>query len=462
MRSFKIRVLFCASEVAPFARTGGLADVAGTLPLALGKLGVEVKIMMPRYRGLPGAPKKLSKNVSVYFVENEAYFNRATLYGNEHGDYLDNLKRFSFFCREALRLTKEMGFRPDIVHANDWQTALLPVILKTRFSHDPFFKKIKTLLTVHNLAYQGHFAHRLYPELALDESLFSVDGFEFYGKINLLKAGLLYADAISTVSPTYAKEIQTREYGFGLEGVIRKRSKDLSGILNGIDTEVWNPAKDKCIKKPFTPNRLKGKEACKADLQKTLGLPVDADVPVLGMVTRLAEQKGLDLLSEISDALFSKKVQFILLGEGDGAYHTTFKNVSKRHPKNTAIRLGFNAPQAHKIYAGSDFFLMPSYFEPCGLGQMISLRCGTLPIVRRTGGLADTVIDADEDPKTGNGFVFKERNPEAFLKGIERALLAFRDKERFSRLQKNGMKADFSWKKSAGEYKNLYKRVCGL
>ena len=433
--------------------------MAGSLPLALGKLGIETLVMMPRYRGFRAGKQKLRDHVSICFVENEAYFNRASLYGNEKGDYPDNLTRFSFFCHEALGLAKRIGFKPDIVHANDWQTALLPVILKTKLSDDPFFKKVKTLLTIHNLAYQGHFPKDHYPELALSPALFSVEGFEFFGKINLLKGGILFADAISTVSPTYAKEIQTRDYGFWLEGVVKKKARVLRGILNGIDETLWNPKKDPWIASHYSENDLKGKAADKRDLQRACGLEVNPEIPIFGSVTRLAEQKGMDLLSEIADSFLSKKLQFILLGDGDGVYKTAFRNVAARHPENTAVYFDFDAARAHRIYAGADFFLMPSLYEPCGLGQLISLRYGAIPIVRKTGGLADTIVDVGQDPKNGNGFVFTKPSGTKFMKTVERALSAYQDKARFDALRRRAMKLDFSWNKSAEEYKRFYKEM---
>src|SRR3989338_1700848 len=454
-----MKVLFCASEVAPFVKTGGLADVTGSLPFALGELGVRSAVMMPRYRGLQAKRKKPSKNVSIFFIEHEKFFNRAGVYGNERGDYHDNLRRFSFFCNQALSLAKEIGFKPDIVHAHDWQTALLPVLLKTRFLADAFFKKTKSVLTVHNLAYQGHFPGNQFKELGLDAGLFSVDGFEFYGKVNLLKAGLIFADRVNTVSPTYAEEIKTREFGFGLDGVVADRPVPVKGILNGIDFDLWNPGTDKKVKKRYSVEDLSGKDACKADLQKSCGFEVNPDIPLFGMVTRLAEQKGLELFSEIADKFLSLGVQFVLLGEGDGVYHTTFVNIGKRHPKTSAIYLGFNAVDAHRIYAGADFFLMPSYFEPCGLGQMISFRYGTIPVARKTGGLADTLVDADKDPKRGNGFLFEERIPEKLLEAIGRAIAAFRNKRRLRALRRRGLRADFSWRHSAKEYKKFYEEM---
>lgn len=455
-----MKVLFCASEVAPFAKTGGLADVAGSLPLALGELGVEIRIAMPRYRGVSVSGQKLAPNVSIDFIEHEAYFNRSSYYGNPGGDYPDNLERFQFFCEESLALVKRTGFKPDLVHAHDWQAALLPVLLKTKLAGDPFFKKTKSILTIHNLAYQGNFPAGHFSKLGLEESLYSVNGLEFYGKVNLLKGGLLFADRINTVSPTYAQEIQTPEYGFGLDGVVRGRADVLSGILNGIDTALWNPATDASLKARYSKEDLSGKAECKAELQRRSGFEVRPDLPLFGIVSRLAEQKGLDMLAEIADKLLEKETQFVMLGEGDPAYHTTFRNVAARHPKNARVRLGFDSAEARAIYAGADFFLMPSYFEPCGLGQFISFRYGTLPIVRATGGLADTVKDADEDAKNGNGFVFQPPNGDAFFKAIERALGAFKDPKRMQNLSRRVMGLDFSWKRSAEDYKKLYERVC--
>jgi len=443
--------------VTPFEKTGGLADVAGSLPLALGRLGIKTLVLMPKYRNVPFTKKKLSENVTIRFIKQEEFFNRASLYGNEKGDYADNLERFSFFCNEALHLCKETGFKPDVVHAHDWQTALLPVLLKVKLAKDPFFNNARSVLTVHNIAYQGQFSARRYEALGLDPELFSMEGFEFFGKINLLKAGLLYADAITTVSPTYAQEIQTRDFGFGLEGVVHKRAGRLRGILNGLDYGVWNPAKDGAIRETYSWKDLEGKKLCKSALQKRCHLEVNKDIPIFGMVTRLAEQKGMDILSEICDEFLSQNAQFVLLGEGDRVYHTTFRNVAARHPHNAAVFLGFNAAEAHSIYAGADFFLMPSYFEPCGLGQVIAMKYGALPIVRATGGLKDTVIDANF-PRA-NGFVFKEPSPEKLLETIRRAMAIFEDKKKLALLRKTAMKADFSWDESAREYVKLYKEI---
>lgn len=458
-RKQRLRVLFCASEVAPFAKTGGLADVTGSLPLALECHGVKTLIVMPRYRGITGTKKKLSENVSVRFVKHEEYFNRASLYGNKDGDYPDNLRRFAYLCERALSTAKEAGFQPDIVHAHDWQTALLPVLLKTKYAQDTFFSGSRSVMTIHNAVYQGIFPHKQFAELGLDESIFSPETFEFYGKLNLLKAGIVFADGVTTVSPTYAKEIRTREYGAGLEGVLQKRSGRLTGILNGLDYSVWDPAKDKRIKAQYSTSDLGGKTLCKVELQAACGFEVDDQIPLFAMVSRLTKQKGVDLLTEIAEAFLSRKVQFVLLGDGDVVYKTALGNIGRRHPRNSKMFLGFDAHEAHRIYAGADFFLMPSYYEPCGLSQLIGLKYGALPVVRQTGGLADTITDIDAEPSSGNGFVFVDRSPEKCLEAIGRAEALFADAPRFDKIRRRGMKADFSWEKSAVQYVELYKEM---
>jgi starch synthase len=441
--------------VAPFEKTGGLADVTGSLPKAMAAHGVETLVLMPKYRNVQAQPKRIAEGAQARFIAHEGYFNRSGLYGNERGDYPDNLQRFSFFCRQALEEAKAAGFRPDIVHVHDWQASLVPVLLRTNSKSDPFFKNTKSVLTIHNIAYQGLFPHRQYGTLGLDPSLFKMEGLEFYGKINLLKGGMIFSDAITTVSPTYMKETQTRDFGFGLEGVLKKRAKDFRGILNGLDTASWDPSHDKNCAATYSASDMSGKAKCKAALQKAAGFAEDPDVPLFAMVTRLAEQKGLDLVSEAADRLLSKNVQFVLLGEGDAVYHTTFANIGKRHPKNSRMYLDFDGAKAHTLYAGADFFLMPSLFEPCGLGQMIAMRYGALPIVRNVGGLADTVLDADETA-AGNGFVFDEQSPEKLLNTVGRALKLWSDKAQLAQVRKRGMETDFSWDSSAKEYLKLY------
>ncbi len=445
--------------MAPFAKTGGLADVAGSLPQALGKLGIQTLVVMPKYRGIELTDTEIAPNVHIHFVENEAFFNRSGLYGNGDSDYEDNLDRFSFFSQECLRLAKRVNFQPDIVHAHDWHTALVPVLLKTKFASDDFFKKSRSLLTIHNLAYQGQFPAAEYKKLGLPAALFSMDGFEFYGGVNVLKAGLLHADRLNAVSPTYAEEIRTAEYGCGLEGVLERRKKSLSGILNGLDTDIWDPAKDTRIVSHFSAAALEGKKRCKAELQKKYGFEVDPAVPVLAVVSRLAHQKGLDLLAQASAELLKEKVQLIVLGDGDPEYRRKFEKLGQKYTANAKILIGFRAPEAHGIYAGADFFLMPSRFEPCGLGQLIAMRYGAVPVVRATGGLKDTVIDADRDAVKGNGFVFEQPIAADFMSTLRRALKAYGEQGRFAGIVQTGMKADFSWDESAKKYEILYKEA---
>jgi len=467
-----MNVLFCSSEVVPFAKTGGLADVAGTLPLELKSPSLKVKVAMPRYRcidikkyklekiGEKAFKTSLGKNREVLFIENKKLFDRDGLYQEKGIDYPDNLARFAYFCQETLKLIKKIKFKPDVIHCNDWQTALIPVYIKTKFADDHFYKNIKTVFTIHNLGYQGLFPKEEMPITGLDDKLFSVDGLEFYGKVNLLKGGLLFSDKITTVSPTYAKEIQAKEFGCGLEGVLKTRQKDLLGILNGINYEEWDPQKNKHLVKNYGLEDIDGKYENKAELQKICSLEKARKKPVLGIVTRLADQKGLDILAEVIEKVVQMPVQFVLLGTGDQRYHVLFEKISKKY-KNTSIHLTFNAELAYKIYAGSDIFLMPSHYEPCGLGQLISLKFGTVPLVRKTGGLADTVVDYTISPSKGNGFVFSEYTAEALWETINRALTVYKNSSSWKKLIKRGMKSDFSWGKSAKEYVKLYKNITG-
>ena len=459
-----MKIVICASEVVPFAKTGGLADVAGALPLALEKEGQEVIVILPRYQAIDAAKFNLKtsgdgiltgtlgRGIKVYFIENAGYFNREGLYGNKQGDHPDNLERFSFYCRRSLELLKEINFKPDIIHCHDWQSSLIPVFLKTVYSQDPFYKKIRTVLTIHNIGYQGLFPREEFPKLGLDWSLFSMEGLEFYGKINVLKGGMLFADLINTVSPTYAKEIQTKEFGFGLEGVLNKRKDSVFGILNGLDYDIWDPQRDKFIAKSFSITDLAGKARDKEDLQALCKLPLKKGVPLIGIVSRLAEQKGFDILAEGIDAICKMDIQMVILGTGDLKYHQVLQEMVAKYPKVISLNLKFDDPLAHKIYAGSDIFLMPSRYEPCGLGQLISLRYGTIPLVFKTGGLADTV-NAD------NGFVFSNYSKIALVKTIRRALAAFQDKKQWDVLVQNALKCNFSWDASARKYLELYAKA---
>ncbi len=456
-----LKVLLASSEVVPFAKTGGLADVAGSLPLALEELDVDIRVIMPKYASVKvaGDSATMGKGIKVCFVENDDYFKRIELYGDKFGDYKDNLDRFAFFSREILERCKKEGFAPDVIHCNDWQTALVPVYLNTLYKYDSFFSKTKVLYTIHNLAYQGLFPKEEFPKTGLDWALFNINYFEFYGKVNLMKAGLVYSDAVSTVSPTYAKEILSQEFGCGLEGVLKTRENALFGILNGIDYNLWSPEKDKKIFKNYSVDTLQDKYLNKEMLQKELGLKVDRSIPMFGMISRLAEQKGADLVADIIDKLLNMKTQVVLLGTGDNKYHVIFEKIAKKHSNSASISLKFDACLAQKIYAASDFFLIPSRYEPCGLSQMISFKYGTIPIVRQTGGLKDTVQEFDPRTGKGTGFTFIEPKSEDLFSAIKKALLIFKDKPLWMSLVKYVMGLDYSWKTSAKEYITLYNKI---
>ncbi len=459
-----MKIAMCSSEVVPFAKTGGLADVVGALPSALEEIGNQVIIIMPHYKTIQDVKynlKKVSedisfaligKNIKVYFIKNDAYFNRDSLYGDKNGDYPDNLDRFSFYCKRALKLLKELNFKPDIIHCHDWQSSLVPVYLKAELLNDPFYRKIKVILTIHNIGYQGIFTKDQYPKLGLDWSMFNMEMLEYYDQVNLLKGGMEFCDIINTVSPTYSKEIQTKEFGFGLEGVLAKRKSSVFGILNGIDYSIWDPAGDKFIAKNFSEKKIDDKYKNKAHLQKLCGLPQDPKVPVFGVVSRLAEQKGFDILAEAIEVICKMPLQLVILGTGDIKYHNLLEDMVKKYPKAISLNLKFDDPLAHKIYAGSDIFLMPSKYEPCGLGQLISLRYGTIPLVFKTGGLADTVNDK-------NGFVFDVYSMEQLVKTMQKAIKAYANKTKWLLLVKDAMRCNFSWEASAKKYVELYEKA---
>jgi len=458
-----MKIAICASEVFPFAKTGGLADVTGALPLALEDLGQQVIIFMPKYQtvSLGKWPLKkekdglfstsLGKNIKVYFIEHDGYFNRPGLYGEKTGDYPDNLERFAFFNKKTLDFLKEIDFKPDIIHIHDWQASLIPVYLKTVYSDNPFYKDIKSLLTIHNIGYQGLFSKDEFYKLGLDWSLFNINGLEFYNQINLLKGGIIFSDAINTVSPTYSKEIQTKEFGFGLEGVLNQKKDSLYGILNGIDYSVWNPETDQFIFKNYSAQQLDKRYENKAALQKFCNLPVK-DVLLIGMVSRLAEQKGWDILGEAIDPICEYDLQLVILGTGDLKYHILLEEIQKKYPQRCAVYLKFDEVLAHRIYASSDVFLMPSRYEPCGLGQMISLKYGAVPLVFKTGGLADTI-------SSKNGFVFDVYKKEELINKIKEALNLYRNKNRWISLVKRTFTYNFSWQESAKEYIRLYQKL---
>jgi len=458
-----MKIAMCVSEAVPFAKTGGLADVAGALPLALEKQAQEVVVFLPDYKEIRKNSGKLKaegalrysiigKNIKVYFIENDEYFNREGLYGGESGDYEDNLERFSYFCKKTLSLLKEINFIPDIVHCHDWQTALIPAYLKTIYANDSFYKHSKTLLTIHNLGYQGLFPREDFSVTGLDESLFNIEMLEFFGKLNLLKGGIVFSDFINTVSPTYSEEIQGAELGFGLEGVLVKRKEVLCGILNGIDYSIWNPKTDKIIVNNFSPSDPSGKRKNKENLQEICNLPKKPQLPLFGMVTRLVDHKGLDILVPELEKICRMGLQMVILGLGENKYHKILSGVAKKYPSSLSLHLKFDDSLAHKIYAGSDCFLMPSKYEPCGLGQLISLRYGSIPLVYKTGGLADTVTPE-------HGFVLEYYKKDDLVKLIKEAVNTFANKEKWNQLVKNAFACDFSWEESAKKYVQLYKRA---
>lgn len=478
-----MRVVMAASEAVPFAKTGGLADVVGALPAALRRLGVDVSIILPAYQSIsrerfsarrtawqlqvPVSDRTVTAGVSasrtedgvpVFLIEADQYFARTALYGTPAGDYPDNAERFAFFGRAIPALLPHLG-AVDVLHCHDWQTALAPLFLRADTARYPGLENIRTVLTIHNLGYQGLFWHLDWHLLNLDWRYFSPDYVEFYGKINYLKGGIVSADAITTVSPTYAREIQTPEFGCGLEGVLVARQDALLGILNGVDYAEWSPERDRHIAQHYSVDQLMGKAACKADVQAAVGLPVNAEEPLIGIVSRLAAQKGFDLLSDIAPQLLQRRLQVVVLGSGDATYQELFTALAQRHKNRLAVRIAFDNALAHKIEAGSDMFLMPSHYEPCGLNQIYSLRYGTIPVVRSTGGLADTIDDFDPATGTGTGFKFVPYTSDALMACIERALHAYEYPRTWHTLVQNAMRADFSWDRSAQTYTDLYQHL---
>ena len=479
-RSAPLKVLFVSSEVAPFAKTGGLADVAGALPRALRGRGLDARVVTPLYAGMDwDALERLEGSVPVpmwwgtaragarlgwlprsdapvYFLEYHRYFDRQHLYGPPGDAYGDNLERFTFLSRGALEVAKAINFLPDVIHANDWQTALVPVYVNTVEWARPLHGAA-TVYTIHNMAYQGVTDGNALFITGLGREHFNSAEFEHFGSLNLMKAALRHSGVLSTVSPTYAREIQTPALGFGLDGVLRERAADLFGILNGIDTEEWNPATDPYIPEDFSAADLSGKAACKAALQREARLPVDPGVPVFGVIGRFTDQKGFDVLANCMDRVLSWNMQVVMLGTGDPEAEHYFGTLSARRPDRFKAWIGFDNGLAHRIEAGSDFFLMPSRFEPCGLNQMYSLRYGTLPVVRATGGLVDTVQGYREDSGDGTGFVFQDLTPDALANTIGWALSTYHDRPaHVAAMRRRAMAQDFSWDAAAAAYERLY------
>lgn len=478
-----MHIVTIASEVVPFAKTGGLADVAGTLPRALANTGNQVTIIMPYYSkkidavkfGIKPTGKKISvplgdwkvegdilsctikPNLHVYFLAQPQFFDRNELYQTKDGDYPDNAERFTFFSRGAVEAMIALGIKPDIVHVHDWQAAMIPLLLKTHYKNRKEFVNTKTLLTIHNLGYQGLFPADDMRLLGLGWEYFTFDKLEFWGKLNVLKAGIVYTDAISTVSKKYAEEILTQEFGCGLEGALTTRRQNLFGILNGIDYDEWNPTTDQFLPKKFSPADMGGKEACKRAIQEFFKLPMKPKTPLVGIVGRLTVQKGFDILAEAMPELVSRDIQFAILGTGEKKYEDLLAQAASNYPEHVGLRLAYDNALAHQIEAGSDMFLMPSRYEPCGLNQMISLRYGTIPIVRATGGLDDSIIDFDG--KTGTGFKFTELTSENLIATIDRSLETYKKQDVWNKLVTSAMAEDFSWTRSAKEYQEIYKRL---
>ncbi len=487
-----MHVVYVSSEAVPFAKTGGLADVAGALPRALAERGHEVSVILPFYRmvrekDFPFAPTGITVTVPMegrqesgavyslpmeeggtwYFVDHPEFFGEPEqLYGTPEGDYPNNAERFAFFCKVIPEFLRRLGEPVEIVHCNDWQSALLPAYLDLWYSGKHVFERMRSLITIHNLAYQGTFPAEQFPLTGLPDSLFvPYGGLEFYGNVNFLKGGLLFANALTTVSRGYAAEIQTEEFGAGLEGVLESRAGDLYGIPNGIDTNAWDPETDPHIAAHFSAKKPGGKKRCKKDLQRICSLPAEEGMPLAGMITRLADQKGLDLLVDVLRRVRrSRKFQLVLLGTGEERYHKILGAMQKRNKEWMSVHLRFDNALAHKIEAGADLFLMPSRYEPCGLNQLYSLRYGTVPVVRATGGLADTVVDSTPETMrdgTATGFRFDDYSVDAFAGALRRALDSYADGKTWRKLMRAGMAQDWSWNRSAGEYEELYEKLTG-
>ncbi len=483
-----MNILFATSEVVPFAKTGGLGDVCGALPEAFAKAGHHVKVFIPKFQAAQKYFQQMQKldvqqgievngttfeltaysikhkklSLEYVFIANNFLFDRPELYmdSSTRQDYTDNDDRFIFFNKAVLETTKEILFKPDIAHAHDWQAALIPAYLKLNYKHDPFFENCKTILTIHNLAFHGMFPNKSFSKLGLPSDLFyPTSPFEFYGKVNFLKASIIYADKITTVSQTYAKEIQTEEFGCGLDGVLKNRSEDIFGILNGVDYTVWSPTRDSEISHTFRKQNLSGKKINKVDLLNHANLPVRDKTPLIGIISRLSDQKGFDLIEEIADDLFKLDLQLVLLGTGDKKYHKLFSALEEKYPDKCKAFLTFDNALAHKIEAGSDVFLMPSKYEPCGLNQMYSLKYGTVPIVRKVGGLADSVENYNFETGHGTGFVFESYDSKELLKTIQNAVNLFHDRRKWVKLMKQSMTEDFSLNKSAEKYLQLFESL---
>ena len=484
MPARRLHIGFVTSELAPYVKTGGLADVSAALPKALAKAGHKVTVFVPRYGAIPFPPgefagsvhvpvddvhrsagfyrQSLGRGVTVVFVEHPPFFDRPFLYGTpDGGEYGDSRLRFAFFVRAAIEHFRSRGERPDVFHANDWHTGLLPVYLKSFYWSDPTLHRSPTVFTIHNVAYQGNFGRDTVDVLGLPWHL-GRDALAYDGGISYMKGGILFSEAVNAVSPQYAREIQTPEMGYGFDGILRARGADLTGILNGVDYDEWDPREDPLIAKGYSAKNLSGKAECKADLLRAFGLPAEPDLPVVGIVSRLVPQKGYDIVVRAWYDLLQRPLRMVVLGTGEPAVQDGFRALAARAPDRFAVRLAYDNALAHKIEAGSDMFLMPSRFEPCGLTQMYSLRYGTVPVVRATGGLVDTVEPWNAQTRTGTGFRFDHPDGTGMLWALDEALRAYGDREAWRQLMKNGMARDFSWTRSAREYVDLYRRALAM
>jgi starch synthase len=477
-----MNITFAASECVPFSKTGGLADVVGALPPALAALGHKVTAYLPKYKQtklplgkvvLPSITVPFDDQyrfcsvvdggthagVQFYFIDYPPFFDRDALYGTPLGDYPDNAERFALFSRAVLEASKILGV-PDVFHCHDWQSALVPILLRSMYAEDPAFASVPVVFTIHNMGYQGLFPPEILPLLQLPWDLFTMAKLEFFGKVNFLKGALVFSDFITTVSRKYSQEIQTSEYGFGLEGVLKSRASTVTGILNGVDYAEWSPETDKFITAHYSPNDLSGKRKDKHDLLNTFGVTgADLDLPVIGIVSRFAAQKGFDLISQVADRLAREDMIVVALGTGDKEYEDLFRRLNKQFPRKFAIKVAYDNTVAHKIEAGADMFLMPSHYEPCGLNQIYSLKYGTVPVVRATGGLDDTIEPWDAKTGRGTGFKFSDYTGDALLTTLRNALAAYKDQKSWQTLMRNGMAKDFSWNASARDYVKVYERV---
>lgn len=474
-----MKVLFAAAESVPFIKTGGLADVIGALPKALQSSGVDVRVILPKYHGIAqeyrdamthigevyvqvgwrrqycGIERIIHEGIPIYFVDNEYYFGRDGVYG-----YMDDGERFAFFNRAVLEVIRAVDFQADVLHCHDWHTAMIPLLLEAHYRHDPFYSNIRTVFTIHNLLYQGVFPYEIMGELMELDNRYYL-GVEYFGNVNFMKAGINFTDHVTTVSPTYAREIQTEYYGYGLDGLLSSLGDKLSGIINGIDTKSYNPANDPYIYAKYRSN-LEKKKQNKIELQKELNLPIAPKVPLIAMVTRLVDSKGLDLLIRtLDELLYYDEVQVVILGTGDASYEQWFKEAAHRYSTKLSSQITFSEGLSRKCYAASDIFLMPSRFEPCGISQLLALRYGSIPVVRETGGLNDTVHAYNEFTGEGNGFTFGPFNAHDMMHTIRRAVSFYHQPEHWRKITKNAFSGDYSWNVSAREYMDIYERITG-